>query len=151
MSSKAHLVFQPDLNGRCPGRNDNGFGVHGVFAVDRERERFRLEMNRIHVTGQKLRAEPFRLGPHFLHELRAHDALGKAGIVFDLCRRSQLSAGLPAFYEQRREIRPCGIDRGGESCRPRADNHDVSHTGKFNTRGEGMHGCELGEEAQALQ
>jgi hypothetical protein len=122
--------------------------LHGLFAVDREREWASLEIHRAHVTVQEFRAEPFCLGPHFLHELRAHDALGKARIVLDFRRRGQLSAGLPAFNEQGREIRPRRINRGRESSRPRADYYDVSHEQNLTQRVEGMHGRGLGEEAE---
>ena len=134
MPREARLVFQPDLNGRRAGRKDEGLGVHGLFAVDREREGACLEIHRAHVSGQELRAEPFCLGPHFFHELRPHDALGKARIVLDFRRRGQLPAGLPAFDEQRREIRPRRIDRGSESSRPRADDHDIAHAGTVTQR-----------------
>ena len=137
MPREARLVFQPDLNGRRAGRNDEGLGVHGLFAVDREREGRLRERNSCDLSGQELRAEPFCLGPHFFHQLRAHDALGKARIVLDFRRRGQLPAGLPAFYEQRREIRPRRIDCGSESSRPRADDHDIAHERKLNTGGGG--------------
>ena len=107
------------------------------------------EIHRCDVAGQELRAEPFRLCPHFLHELRAHDALGKAWIVLDFRRRGELSAGLPAFNEQGREIRPRRIDRGGESCRSRTDDDDVAHERKFNTEGGGNARQRVRREAKA--
>ena len=91
------------------------------------RERTLCELNSCDIAGQELRSESFRLRSHFFHQLRAHDALGKARIVLDFRRRGQLSAGLPAFDEQGREIRPRRIDGGSESSRPRADDYDVSH------------------------
>ena len=127
MPREARLVLYTDLNGRRAGRKDESLGLHCLFAVDRERERTWCERNSCDMAGEELRSESFRLRSHFFHQLRAHDALGKARIVLDFCRRGQLSAGLPAFNEQGREIRPRRIDRGGESSRPRADDHDISH------------------------
>jgi len=58
---------------------------------------------------------------------------------------------LPAFNEQRREIRPRRIDRGSKSSRPRADDHDVLHEQNLTQRVEGMHGRGLGEEAESIE
>ena len=148
MPREARLVLYTDLNGRRAGRNDEGLGLHCVFAVDRDHGRACFEIHRAHVAGQELRAEPFCLGSHFLHELRPHDPLGKAGIVLDFRGGRELPAGLPALYEQGREIRPRRIDRSSESSRPRADDHDVSHEQNLTQRMEGMHGRGLGEEAE---
>jgi hypothetical protein len=89
---EARLVLHPDLNGRCAGGDDDGFRADCVFSVNRDRERVLLKVYGCDVSGQKLRSEPFRLGSHLLHKFRAHDALGKAGIVLDFRCRGQLSA-----------------------------------------------------------
>jgi len=137
MPCEAGLIFYSDLNGRCAGGDDDGFRVDYLFSVNGDRERLLLKVYGCNITGQELRAEPFRLGPHFLHEFRAHDALGKARIVLDVRRRGQLPAGLPAFNQQGREICPCCIDGSGQASRPRTDDDDVAHERKLNTRGGG--------------
>ena len=137
MPREASLVLQSDLNGRRAGRNDEGLGAHSLFAVDREGEGMRCERNGCDIVGEELCSESCGLCPHIFHQVRAHNALGKAGIVLDFRRRGQLSARLPAFNEQRGEIRPGRIDGGCEASRPGTDDDDVSHGRKLNTGGSG--------------
>ena len=132
---EARFVLYPNLNGRRAGGDDDGLRVDGLFSVNGDRERSLLKIYGCDIAGQELRAEPFRLSPHFLHEFRAHDALGKARVVFDFRRRGQLSPGLPAFNEQGREICPRCVDRGCQAGWAGTDDDDVAHGQKFNTRG----------------
>ncbi|TKS57791.1 MAG: hypothetical protein EWM73_03732 [Nitrospira sp.] len=148
MSRKARLVFQPDLNGRRAGGNDEGLGAHGLFAIDCDRERTCCELNSCDIAGEELRPESLRLCPHFFHQLRAHDALGKARIVLNFRRRGQLSAGLPAFNEQGREIRPRRIDRGGQAGWAGTNDDDVAHEQNLTQR---VRECtERGEEGYLI-
>lgn len=61
-------------------------------------------------------AEPEGLFLHLLHQLRAHDPLGKTGKVFYLGGDGQLPAGLGSFYQQGCEISPRVIDCRGIAC-----------------------------------
>ena len=71
-----------------------------------------------------LRAELLRLGTHFLHQVRAHDALPVPGPVVDHRGDHQLTAGIEPFDHQRMEVRPRRVQRGGQAGRTRPDDHD---------------------------
>jgi hypothetical protein len=63
------------------------------------------------VLEHDLGAEARGLLLELLHHLRAHHAVGITGIVLDLGRDRQLSAGLHAFEEQRRQSARARVDR----------------------------------------
>ena len=84
--------FTPDLNGRrAVGGDDDGLRVDCLFSVNGDRERLLRNVYGCDLAGQKLRTEPFCLGSHFLHELRTHDALGKARVDPDAPAEAQLT------------------------------------------------------------
>ena len=89
-----------------------------VVRTDADAKRWLRQVDLVDVGGDELGAEPFGLLAELRHEIGAHDAVGKAGIVLDVGREHQLSAGLEAFDDQRVEIRACGVDRGREARGP---------------------------------
>ena len=101
MAGEAGFVFEADRNGRGAGRNDDSLGVDGLLPIDGQGEWPLCELHRCDIAGQKLGAEPSGLRPHVFHQLRAHDALGKARIVLNFGGGRELSAGLPALDEER--------------------------------------------------
>lgn len=139
MPGETRLVFQADRHGCRTGCDDERLGLDRPFTVDGQRERALIEIDGGDVAGDELRPEPLRLSPHFLHEFRAHDALWKPGIVFDVCGRRQLAARLPALDEEGRHICPRAVKRCGETCRPGADDDHVAHVGNLAQREKGMH------------
>ena len=56
-------------------------------------ERPLAKMRGGHLAGRELGAEPLRLAAHPVHELRAEDPLGEAGVVVDVGGEHQLAAG----------------------------------------------------------
>jgi hypothetical protein len=85
---------------------------------------------------QKLSAEALRLFAKFDHQLRALDAVRKAGIVFHVGRNHQLPARHRLLFsvsrridQQRVEVRAPGINRGRQSGRAGAYDYDL--TAKF--------------------
>src|SRR5436190_1489044 len=72
----------------------------------------------------KARAELLRLLVHVDDKLRAVDAGGKAREIFHEGGGGELAAGLPAFENERIQIRASGVDR---SCQPRASAPDNDH------------------------
>ncbi len=71
-------------------------------------------------------AEAFRLLAHVFDELRAENALGKSGEVFDQCSHGKLSAGLVAFDDQRLQVGARRVKRGGVAGASRPDDDDFS-------------------------
>ena len=114
-----------------PGGHDHGpspqgrlrcAGVAGPDAVGLGRE---VHPGGLH--GVDLGTEPDGLLPEPLHQLRAHHALGEAGIVLDVGGEHELAAGLVAgrarlaFEHHRREVGPGRVDGRGEPGRAGAD------------------------------
>src|SRR5258706_469518 len=67
------------------------------------------------------RGEALGLLAHQVHQLRSQDALGEAGIVFDVGGDGELPAGLQSFQDQRGEIGAGEIDRRGAAGGAGAD------------------------------
>src|SRR5436309_14299824 len=65
----------------------------------------------------------------------------EARIVFDLSGQGQLPAGMHAFDQQGRQVRPRRVDGGGQPCRPGPDDGDVTHGGNLTQKAVGMHGA----------
>ena len=72
----------------------------------------RLDARR--VVGEEARAEALGLVAHRLHQLRAHDPLGEAGVVLDVGRLLEQAAPEEALDDERRagsrarcRARPC--------------------------------------------
>ena len=66
------------------------------------------------------------LALHLLHQPRALDDLGKAGVVLDIGGDRQLAAGLQAGHQDRLQIGARRIDRRRVAGRARADDQDFA-------------------------
>ena len=75
----------------------------------------------VDVALHDLGAEALGLRAHLGHQVRTHDAVAEPRPVLDHRRQHQLSAGLEAFDEQRRQIRARRIERRGQPGRARPD------------------------------
>ena len=71
------------------------------------------------------RAEALGLGPERGHEVRALDAIGEARVVLDVRGEHQLPARCRAGEDDRLEVGPGGVDRGGQAGRTRPDDHEL--------------------------
>ncbi len=81
---------------------------------------------------QEFRAEPSCLGPHLLDEIRAHDGVVEARIIFHFRGQGQLPAGMHTLDQQGRKVRPRRVDGGGQPCRPGPDDDDVPQRHRWN-------------------
>ena len=101
--------------------------------VDLERPRGQVDLGRL--GGDELGAEPGGLVPEALHEVWAEDAVREAWVVLDVRRQHQLTTWLVArarrlaFDDQRVEVGPRGVDRGGQPGRAGADDDDLASVG----------------------
>jgi len=127
VTGQSCLVVEADLDRRSAGGDDDGPGMDLLFVVNGDRERMFAEFYRSDVACQKGRAEALRLRPHLLHEIRAHDALGKAWKILHFRGGGELSAGLPTFNEEGSQIGTSGIHRCSETRRSRTDDEHVVH------------------------
>ena len=71
------------------------------------------------------RADMLGLRLHLLHQPRALDRLGEAGIVLDVGGDHELAARLEARQQQRLQHRAGGVDRGRVAGRPGPDDDDA--------------------------
>src|SRR5690349_16747132 len=111
--TESGLALEPEPQGRRPGRRDDGIG--SIFDAARPGpERPRREVDPLDVDIHDPRPETLRLLAELGHELRPQDSLGKAGVVLDVARDHQLAAGDDAGEDDRLEVRPCRVDRGGQ-------------------------------------
>ena len=119
------LRFQAQEPGRGAGGDDEGSRHVGVlFRVDSEGafrkvdadDRFR------EVRG----AEPFRLLPHEVDELRSLDPRGEPGEVLDVGGQRQLSPRFAALQHQRGEVGARGVDGGGRARAAGTEDDDVA-------------------------
>ena len=60
------------------------------------------------------------------HQFRALYALRKPGIILDVSRYRELSAGLRPVDDERQKLRPRRVDRRRKTCRAGAENDDFS-------------------------
>ena len=113
------------------GRHDDRVRLVDIVA-DPDLERTLREIDGRRLGRQELGAETQRLLAEVDHQLRTHDAGGKAGIVLDLGGEHQLAARLIAgaarltFDDERREVGASGVDGSGEPGRAGADDDDVA-------------------------
>jgi hypothetical protein len=96
-----------------------------------EPERARAQVHLVDEGDEELRAEALGLLLELLHQLRPLDAFGEAGVVFDIGGDGELAAGLRAVDDEGLEVGAGGVDGGGQSRRPRADDDDFAVQGLF--------------------
>ena len=128
---------------RRAGGDDQGAGPPGLVArLHQERTRREVDLGDVH--GQDLGPEALRLLLHLVHELGAHDPVGEPGVVLDVGRQHELTAGLQPLQDERLEVGARGIEGRGVAGRSGADHDHVaqllghllghlgasSHTGK---------------------
>src|SRR5690348_5496621 len=127
MSNEFALTLKPEQARRGARGDDQGFGFVGILA----RRYFEGTAREIHFadsSGFEFRTEALSLLSHILNELRSHDAIGKAGVVFDVRGEGELAALFVAVNHKRLEVGARGVDRRGEPGAATADNHDVVHS-----------------------
>ena len=92
--------------------------------------------------GNEPRADVLGLFFHLLHQPRALDHVGEAGIILDVRRGRELAARLDAADEDRFEHCAGRIDRRGVAGGPRAYDHHfrVAGWGHFADPGENSAG-----------
>ena len=80
---------------------------------------------------------------HLLHQPRALDRFGEAGVVLDLGRDGELAAGLHSLDEKGRQTGAGGIDRRGVAGRPAAQDQHTAMDGLRHERcsNRGLHIC----------
>ena len=118
------LALEPKpQSGGARGDDDRLPPVFRAAGPDPKRPR--REVDPIDVDVDDLRAESLRLGAEGGHQLGALDAVREARIVLDVARDHELTAGGGACQHDRLEIRPCGVDRGGQSGWARADDDEL--------------------------
>lgn len=125
---RARFAGQVQLAVLGAGRHDDGLrpvdraravgdGLDGAGEVDLD-----------DVVGDEFGAEAFGLGPHVVHQLRAHDAVAEAGEVLHLGRLHQCAAGGDrAFEDQRLQRGAGGVEGGGVSGGAGTDDDDVAY------------------------
>src|SRR2546426_1665147 len=130
LGPEIQLLGQPEPAGPRAGGDDEGLRAH-LFLVEGERERTARE---IHLAGRsrgELAAEPRGLAAEAVHQLRAEDPFGEAGIVVDVGGQHELAArhvgGIltgPSLDDQGLEVAARGVKGRGQPRRPRAQDHD---------------------------
>ncbi len=129
VAQKAVLGGQPEIARLGAGGDDQGVG--GVFgmAVAFEPERAALEIGRDDVVVDHLGADMLGLEPHLLHQPRALDHVGEAGIVLDVGGGGHLAAGVDALDKERLHHGARGVDARGVAGGARADDDQFGVAG----------------------
>jgi len=137
-SSELLLGRQSEPQGRCARGHDDR--IRAVLVVaDPYAERARAEIHARRVPLDDDRAEALGLGAEHAHQLRSLDPFGEAGIVFDFRGDHQLAHRHVAADDERLKVGARRVDRGGQACRPRADDDDAVMT-RADRRNGGGHG-----------
>ncbi len=131
LPDEALLVLQPQVPGRCAGREDGGLGVDRGLPVNQEPERALPEVHVRDGPMAGLGPEPFGLVLEAVHHLRAHQPLGEAGVVFHVGRRGELAAGLRAHEDEGAQVGPRRVE-GRRPAGRTGPNHD--HVPHFRLR-----------------
>jgi len=125
MADEGLFAGQIEPAGACSGGDDEGAGVDGLFA-DVEDEGMGSEVDGGEMGHAKLGAEADGLLLHVLDELRALDAFGPAGEVFDQGGDGELASGLVAFEDEGLEVGTGSVDGGGEAGAAGAEDDGVA-------------------------
>jgi hypothetical protein len=81
-----------------------------------------------HLRIGKARSEFFGLRMHVQDQLRAFDAVGKAGVIFNQRGRGKLAPGLAAFEHEWTQVCARGINRRRQPSATAADNDHFLHS-----------------------
>ncbi len=128
VAAQAILIGDAELAIRRPGRVDHGEGLVHVAVAQRDLLDLAGQVERHHVVVDDLGAETGGLVLHLRHQVRAHDSLGKPGVVLDLGGLHQLAAELDrAGDDEGGEVRARGIDGRGVSGGAGADDDELAH------------------------
>ena len=123
-AAKAGLRVESEPQRRRAGRDDDR--LCPVFdAAGPDAERALGEIDAVDVDVDQARPEALGLGAERGHQVGALDAVGEAGVVLDVAGEHQLPARGRARDDDRLEIGPRGIDRGGQAGRSGPDDHDL--------------------------
>ncbi len=129
-AGQALLVGEAELAVAGAHGEDDGLGVvlHVVGVLDHLD--LAGEVDGGGVVGDEGGAEALGLPAHLVHEVRAHDALGEAGVVLHLGGVHQGAAALERALEHHRlEVGAGGVDGRGVAGGAGADDDDVVHGG----------------------
>ena len=121
---QARLAVEPEPQRRGPGGDDDGLRpVLGAACPQPEWPA--AEIDPVDVDVDHPRTHAFGLAAHRGHQVRALDGVHEPRVVLDVAGQHQLAAGRRTGQDDRFEVGPRGIDRGGQSRRPRADDDDL--------------------------
>jgi hypothetical protein len=125
MAHQSLLGLQVQELCRGPGGDDERRAAQRGPVSEGQRERPLAEVRGTDVAVDALRAEANRLLLEQLHHVGPEDAVRKSRVVLDVGRDRELPAGLAAFDENGREVRPRRIESGCEPGRPGAEDDDL--------------------------
>ena len=111
--------------GARSARDDERAGVDGLM-TDAEGDGMRVEIHGIEMGEAEFGTEASGLLLHILDKLRALNAVGPAGEVFDERGDGELAAGLVALEHERLEVRAGRVDGGSESGAAGAEDDGVA-------------------------
>ena len=83
------------------------------------------QVDAVDVDVDDLRSEALGLGAEQVHQVRALDPVREARVVLDVAGQHQLAAGRRAGEDDRLEVGPRRIDRGGQAGRTGADDQEL--------------------------
>ena len=83
------------------------------------------EVDAFHQVELDLGAEILGMLFHAFNQFRTAQAIGKSGIILDLVGDGDLPAKLTAGDNQRRQLSPGGVKRGGQASWSRADDDNT--------------------------
>jgi hypothetical protein len=90
------------------------------------------EVDTLDVVGDELGIEALGLLAERIHQVRAHDAVGEAGVVLHVGGVHQRAAGGDrALEHERMQAGPGGVERSGVSRGPGPDDDHISHVGHW--------------------
>ena len=122
------LALRPQA--QQPRRSASGYDQRLTFVGRLSPDDHEGAAAQVHIgdrAGLEFGAKARGLLAHILDELRPQDAIGKARIVFDHGRESQLPPGFVAVNHERLQVGAGGVDGSGEPGTAAADNDDVVH------------------------
>ena len=112
---------------RSRGQQDRACPVPPTGAVGDHLDRTR-QLDGGDVVGDQLGAETLGLGAEAVHQRRAHDSVGKAGVVLHIGGIHQgATGGDRALEHQRPQLGPGRVERRGIAGRARPDDDHVAH------------------------